>query len=98
MMSISTIARSGVESSVSMVARHPEVREVLRAEQRRLAADGAVMEGRDIGTVVAPGALLKIFLEAHPGERAGRRALEREDDPSRIGEALETLPGLLAGS
>ncbi len=79
-----------VESSVSAVARHPEVREVLRAEQRRLAAEGAVMEGRDIGTVVAPDASLKVFLEAHPEERADRRALEREDDPSRIAEALGT--------
>lgn len=79
-----------VESTVSAVARHPEVREVLRAEQRRLAAAGAVMEGRDIGTVVAPGAPLKLFLEAHPEERADRRAAEREDDPSRIAEALGT--------
>ena len=77
-----------VESSVSAVARHPEVREVLRAEQRRLAAGGAVMEGRDIGTVVAPDAPLKVFLEAHAEERADRRALERADDPSRIAEAL----------
>lgn len=85
-----TLTSPEVESSVSVVARHPEVREVLRAEQRRLAADGAVMEGRDIGTVVAPGAPLKIFLEANPVERADRRALEREDDPSRIAEALGT--------
>lgn len=85
-----TLTSPEVESSVSVVARHPEVREVLRAEQRRLAADGAVMEGRDIGTVVAPGAPLKIFLEANPMERADRRALEREDDPSRIAEALGT--------
>lgn len=83
-----TLTSPEVESRVSVVARHPEVREVLRAEQRRLAADGAVMEGRDIGTVVAPGAPLKIFLEANPMERADRRALEREDDPSRIAEAL----------
>ncbi|HEU4865947.1 MAG TPA: (d)CMP kinase [Actinomycetota bacterium] len=85
-----TLTSPEVESSVSVVARHPEVREVLRAEQRRLAADGAVMEGRDIGTVVAPGAPLKIFLKANPVERADRRALEREDDPSRIAEALGT--------
>jgi len=85
-----TLTSPEVESSVSVVARHPEVRAVLRAEQRRLAADGAVMEGRDIGTVVAPGAPLKIFLEANPVERADRRALEREDDPSRIAEALGT--------
>src|SRR5262245_63095128 len=67
----------GVESSVSAVARHPQLRAVLRDEQRRLAAGGAVMEGRDIGTVVAPHADLKLFLQAHPDERADRRALER---------------------
>jgi len=79
-----------VESNVSAVARHPQVRAVLREEQRRLAADGAVMEGRDIGTVVAPDAELKLFLQAPSGERAGRRALERHDDRSRTAEALET--------
>jgi CMP/dCMP kinase len=79
-----------VESSVSAVSRHPEVRAVLRGEQRRLAAEGAVMEGRDIGTVVVPAAPLKLFLEAHPSERVGRRALEREDDPRLIAEALGT--------
>ena len=75
---------------MSAVARHPEVRAVLRQEQRRLAAGGAVMEGRDIGSVVAPDAPLKLFLEAHPGERVGRRALERAGDPEWIAEALGT--------
>jgi cytidylate kinase len=79
-----------VESSVSAVARHPEVRAVLREVQRRLAAAGGVIEGRDIGTVVAPQARLKLFLQAHPDERAGRRALERDDDRGRIAEALGT--------
>ena len=79
-----------VESSVSAVARHPEVREVLRREQRRLAADGAVMEGRDIGSVVAPDADLKLFLRAHRDERVGRRALERDKDPERVARALGT--------
>jgi len=77
-----------VESSVSTVARHPEVREVLREEQRRLAVGGAVMEGRDIGSVVAPNADLKLFLRAHADERAGRRALERDRDPEHIARAL----------
>jgi cytidylate kinase len=66
-----------VESNVSAVSRHPEVREVFRLEQRRLAVGGAVMEGRDIGTVVFPDARVKIFLVADPVERAGRRELER---------------------
>jgi cytidylate kinase len=79
-----------VESSVSAVARHPEVRTVLRDVQRRLAASGGVVEGRDIGTVVAPNARLKLFLRANPDERADRRALERDDDRARIAEALGT--------
>lgn len=79
-----------VESSVSAVSRHPEVRGVLRAEQQRLAADGAVIEGRDIGAVVVPDAPLKLFLEAHPAERVGRRALERDDDRERVAHTLGT--------
>ena len=86
---VAELSTPEVESSVSAVARHPQVRAVLRDEQRRLAAGGAVMEGRDIGTVVAPDAELKLFLQANPDERADRRALEREDDRSRTAEALE---------
>jgi CMP/dCMP kinase len=82
------LSSAEVESSVSAVARHPEVREVLREEQRRLAVGGAVMEGRDIGSVVAPNADLKLFLRAQADERAGRRALERDRDPEHIARAL----------
>ena len=67
-----------VESTVSLVARHPEVRDVMRREQRRLGERGAVMEGRDIGSIVFPDALLRIHLEASAEIRAARRALERE--------------------
>jgi cytidylate kinase len=77
-----------VESRVSAVARHPQVREVLRAEQRRLSADGGVVEGRDIGTVVAPDADLKIFLQADESERIARRATERSVVAREVGEAL----------
>lgn len=77
-----------VESSVSAVSRHPEVREVLRAEQRRLASAGAVVEGRDIGTVVTPGATLKLFLRAHPRTRAGRRARQRRAEREMVAEAI----------
>jgi cytidylate kinase len=77
-----------VESSVSAVSRHLEVREVFRREQRRLALDGAVMEGRDIGSVVAPDADLKLFLRARPDQRVGRRALERDKDPEHVARAL----------
>lgn len=83
-----------VESTVSRVARHPEVRAVLRDEQRRLGQDGAVMEGRDIGTVVFPAAPLKLFLEAHPQERVERRAQERDARSDQVAEALETRDAL----
>jgi cytidylate kinase len=73
---------------VSRVARHPEVREVLRQDQRRLAAGGAVMEGRDIGTVVAPEAALKVFLQAHPEQRSRRRARERDAPAQETAEAI----------
>ena len=66
-----------VEASVSTVAKHPPVRSAMRAAQRALGVGGAVMEGRDIGTVVFPDAALKLYLVAEPGERADRRVEER---------------------
>lgn len=78
-----------VEAVVSAVARHPDVRSVLRAEQRRLGAAGSVMEGRDIGTVVFPDADAKIFLRAEPDERAARRQTERGSEDPALAEALE---------
>lgn len=66
-----------VEANVSAVARHPRVREVLRARQRAIGEGGAVMEGRDIGSVVFPDAVVKLYLVAEAGERAGRRAEDR---------------------
>jgi cytidylate kinase len=66
-----------VEVNVSTLSRHPEVRTVLRDEQRRLGSGGAVMEGRDIGSVVFPDAAVKIFLVAAPDERVARRVRER---------------------
>jgi cytidylate kinase len=72
------LAAAEVESNVSRVARHPEVRTVLRAEQRRLGGDGAVLEGRDIGSVVFPDATLKLYLQADVEARVARRAQERE--------------------
>jgi len=78
-----------VESSVSVVAAHPEVRAVLRAAQRRIGeAHGAVMEGRDIGLVVFPDAPVKIFLDAGLDTRASRRAEERASDAGSTADAL----------
>jgi CMP/dCMP kinase len=69
-----------VDRMVPVVARHPEVRDVMRERQRELAADGdVVIEGRDIGTVVAPGAEVKVYLVADPAVRARRRQRERPE-------------------
>jgi cytidylate kinase len=88
------LATPEVEAVVSPVARHQEVRAVLRAEQRRLGVGGAVAEGRDIGTVVFPDADLKVFLEADPGERAARRQVERRSGDSALADALERRDAL----
>jgi len=66
-----------VDAAVSRASRHPKVRELMRRAQRALGADGAVMEGRDIGTVVYPDAPVKLFLSANPLERVARRSGER---------------------
>jgi cytidylate kinase len=67
-----------IDRVVPVVARHPEVREVMRDRQRALGAVGnVVIEGRDIGAVVAPEAAVKVYLEADPDERARRRVAER---------------------
>lgn len=86
-----------VSAAASKVSAHPELREVLVERQRAAASDaraagGAVVEGRDIGTVVLPEAELKVFLSASPEERARRRALQtgREDELERISEAMQT--------
>jgi CMP/dCMP kinase len=67
-----------IDRLVPAVARHPEVREVMRERQRALAELGnCVIEGRDIGSVVAPAAEVKVFLVADEAERARRRGAER---------------------
>ena len=86
-----------VSAAASKVSAHPELREVLVERQREAArvaqgSGGAVVEGRDIGTVVLPEAGLKVFLSASPEERARRRALQtgRESELDRISEAMRT--------
>ena len=65
----------------SLVARHPGVRAALLTFQRAFpAADGAVLDGRDIGTVVFPDAPAKLFVTADPATRARRRWLEEGGD------------------
>lgn len=69
-----------VSRLVSLVAKVPEVRKYLTEKQRALAAPGkVVVEGRDIGTVVLPGAEKKFFLTAAVEERARRRFLENKN-------------------
>jgi cytidylate kinase len=77
-----------IDRVVSSVARHPEVRRVMRERQRELGSHGdAVIEGRDIGTVVCPDAEVKVYLVADAAERARRRVADRPE----IGEeALAT--------
>ncbi|MEX1272021.1 MAG: (d)CMP kinase [Acidimicrobiia bacterium] len=80
-----------VTAAVSIVSAHPEVREILVSKQQQWVADrggSAVVEGRDIGTVVFPDAPVKLFLTADEAERARRRAAERGEDPSAHLEAI----------
>jgi cytidylate kinase len=68
-----------VTAAVSAVSAVPAVRAAMVSRQRALiGAGGVVVEGRDIGTVVAPDADLKVFLTAEPAARAARRALETD--------------------
>jgi len=74
-----------VSKRASEVAADPAVRDVLVAKQRALLGRGDwVVEGRDIGTVVAPDAELKVYLDAEPGERARRRAAELGADTETV--------------
>jgi CMP/dCMP kinase len=76
----SAIRQSRIDRMVPVVARHAGVREVMRARQRELAGRGnAVIEGRDIGTVVLPDAEIKVYLIADTAIRARRRQAERPD-------------------
>jgi cytidylate kinase len=80
-----------VESTVSTVARPPAIRKWMREQQRILGAEGAVMEGRDIATIVFPEARLKLFLHAEHGARGARRASERGSaDRGTVAEALRS--------
>jgi len=74
------IREARIDTSVSAVAGHAGVREAMRRRQRELGLAGdAVVEGRDIGTVVFPDAEVKVYLVADPTERARRREAERPD-------------------
>lgn len=86
------IRGEAVTAAVSRVSAYPWVREQMVAHQRRWVDDRegqAVVEGRDIGTVVFPEAELKIHLTADPMTRAQRRALETGDDPDQVVGEIE---------
>jgi cytidylate kinase len=79
------IRQPEISEAASQAAADPRVREAMVVEQRRLLARGDwVAEGRDIGTVVAPEADVKVFLDAAPTERARRRAAELGVDPGTV--------------
>ena len=84
-----------IDKAAAMVARHPAVRRVLVARQRAMAEGGGiVMEGRDIGTVVFPGADVKIYLDASPDERARRRATDPAHASSRGAQLSDVATAL----
>ena len=78
-----------VGTAASVVSAIPRVREALVEFQRQFAAKppGAVLDGRDIGTVICPDADVKIFVVADPRVRARRRTLEARDRGEEAGEA-----------
>jgi cytidylate kinase len=83
-----SIREQRIDRMVPVVARHPGVREVMRERQRELGRDGdVVIEGRDIGTVVAPSAEVKVYLVADRDVRAQRRMADR---PGIGADALAT--------
>lgn len=80
---------SKLGEAASIVASHPEVREELLAYQRAFARrkPGAVLDGRDIGTVICPDAEVKLFVTATPEERARRRYRELKQAGMGVSEA-----------
>jgi cytidylate kinase len=83
-----SIREQRIDRMVPVVAAHPGVREVMRERQRELGREGnVVIEGRDIGTVVAPNAEVKVYLVADRDERARRRTADR---PGIGADALAT--------
>ena len=84
------IRSQAVTTAVSPVSAIPEVRALLVGQQRELIGSRAVVvEGRDIGTVVAPDAPLKIFLTASPDARATRRSRQDGTDPGGTAADLD---------
>jgi CMP/dCMP kinase len=88
------IRAARVTAAVSAVSAHPEVRAVMAERQQELARRGnVVMEGRDIGTTIAPKAELKVYLTASLPVRAQRRArqLGSQESPTTLAEIESSL-------
>ena len=84
-----------IDKAAAAVARHPAVRKVLVAVQRKLGeTGGVVMEGRDIGTVVFPEADVKVYLDASPEERARRRAADPAHTSSKNAQLADVATAL----
>ena len=78
-----------VSEAASEVSRIAAVRRALVAKQREMGEKASVvMEGRDIGSVVFPNATVKVFLDALPEVRAGRRAVESAQPPEVVAEQI----------
>lgn len=91
----SAIRTPEMDKAAAAVARHPAVRRVLVARQRSYGeSGGVVMEGRDIGTVVFPGADVKIYLDASPEERARRRAADVAHSSSKNAQLSDVATAL----
>lgn len=87
-----------VTGAVSAVSAVPGVRvAMVRRQQAAIGTGGIVVEGRDIGTTVAPGAEVKIFLTADPAERARRRAQESAAPVDATEAAMARRDGLDSG-
>jgi len=88
---VTTDIRSGeINAIVSVIAAHTPVRDAMREQQRRWIHDhnGGVVEGRDIGTVVFPDAILKVFLTASPEVRAKRRVGQTGGDIQAVAASI----------
>lgn len=91
------IRTADMDRAAATVARQPRVRAALIARQRALGQGrGVVMEGRDIGTAVFPGAPVKIYLDASPEERARRRANDPAHAAGRGHAAIAEVANALA--
>jgi cytidylate kinase len=87
-LSDSALRSEAAGAGASVVSSYPQVRQALLELQRRFAVEppGAVLDGRDIGTVICPDADAKLFVIASPEERARRRALELESHGEEVDE------------